>query len=52
MKSLDWKDVSEPDASKKQNSSSFKASTATPWFGAIMLLVGLIVGFGIGNFIN
>lgn len=50
MQTLDWKDVSEPDTSEKQNSSSFQASLATPWFGATMFLVGLIIGFLIGNF--
>lgn len=49
MKSLDWEDVSEPDTSSKQNISSFKASLATPWFGATMLLVGIIVGFLVGK---
>lgn len=50
MKSLDWKDASETETSSKQNSSLFKASMATPWFGATMLLIGVIVGFVIGNF--
>lgn len=49
MNPLDWKDASENDASSKQNASSFGGSLATPWFGVAMLLVGLIIGFAIGN---
>lgn len=52
MESLDWKDAPEASPSSKQNLSSFKASTATPWFGATVFLVSLIIGFVIGNFIN
>lgn len=51
MQSLDWKDASEVSASPKQNSSSLKASTATPWFGATMFLIAAIAGFVIGKFI-
>jgi hypothetical protein len=39
MQSLDWKDASEP----------AKTSTATPWFGATVLLIGVIVGFIAGK---
>lgn len=52
MSPLNWEDAPQSDPSSKQNPSlsPFKASTGTPWFGTTLLLVGVIVGFGIGNF--
>lgn len=49
MAPLNWEDVPQGDTSQKQNSSSFKASMGTPWFGATIFLIALIVGFALGN---
>lgn len=48
MAQLQWRDAPEESAPHQHPSST--SSTSNPWFGIAMGLVGVIVGYIIGNF--